>query len=94
MNVFGSLHKRKAYLLLVLFITCFAFTADILDLREEIHLLSCPFSSLDNNITTGIQGGFSFKPELIQKICSLNQKSPIALSLSQLFPCENRAPPL
>jgi hypothetical protein len=94
MNIFGSLHRRKVYLLLVLFITCAAFTADILDLREEIHILSCPYSSLDNNITTGVQGGFSFEPELIQKQCSLNEKAPVAISFMHLFPYGYRAPPI
>ena len=93
MNFFGSLHRRKVYLLLVLFVTCAAFTADILDLREEIHILSCPYSSLDNNITTGVQGGFSFEPELIQKHCSLNQREPVAISFLHLFPYGYRAPP-
>ena len=80
--------------MLILLFTMAAFTADIVDLREEIHLLSCPYSCLDNNITTGIQGGFSFEPELIQKIGSLHQGAPFAISFLHLFSCQYRAPPL
>jgi len=94
MNFFGSLHRRKAYLLLILFFTIAAFTVDIIDLREDMHLRPCPYSSLDNNITTGVQGGFCFEPELIQKIHSLYQKSPIAISFWHLFPYGYRAPPI
>ena len=80
--------------MLLLFLTFAAFTADIIDLREDMHLRPCPYSSLDNNITTGVQGGFSFEPEPFQKICSLYQKSPIAISFRHLYPYGYRAPPI
>ena len=42
--------------------------ADILDLREELHILPCPyscFSCLDSNITTGLISAATFDPEPI-----------------------------
>ena len=50
----SSINKRKAYFVAILFIVCFVFTADILDLREELRILSYPYPCLDNNVTTGI----------------------------------------
>ena len=44
--------KRKSLFLGILFlIAFFTFTADILDLREELHILSCPYNCLDSSIS-------------------------------------------
>lgn len=94
MTIWGSIQRKQACFFLILFFTLAAFTVDIVDLREDIHILSCPHGSLDNNITTGIQSSFSFVPELIQKYCSLNQKSSVVISLFHLFPYGYRAPPI
>jgi hypothetical protein len=94
MTAFGSLHKGKTFFLLILFLAFAAFTTDILDLREELHLLYHTSSSnLDNNITTGIQSGFSFESNLIQQFCTLNQKSFIPISFLHLLPYGYRGPP-
>ena len=61
--LYSSLHKRKAYFIAILFVVCFVFTADILDLREELRFLPCPYSSLDNNVTTGITTSIVFETE-------------------------------
>ena len=55
--------KRKSLFLGILFVASFTFTADILDLREELHILSCPYSCLDSNITTGLINTTAFTPE-------------------------------
>jgi hypothetical protein len=94
MAIWGSIHIKKTCFFLILFFTLAVFTADIIDLREDIHILPCSHSSIDNNITTGIQSLFSFVPVLIHKFCSVNQKSSIVISLFHLFPYGYRAPPL
>jgi hypothetical protein len=87
------LHKRNALFCVVLLIVFFAFTADILDLREELQLLPCPYSYLDNNITTGITSYFTFEAEPILILCSAHQKSSIEISFLHLLPYGYRAPP-
>jgi hypothetical protein len=89
----SSLHKRKALFIAILFIAFSAFTADILDLREELHFLSCPDSFLDNNVTTGIMSNFSFVLKPVVLFCSAYQKSSVKISFLHLLPFEFRAPP-
>jgi hypothetical protein len=93
MTTSSLLHKRKALSCVVLLIVFFAFTADILDLREELQLLPCPYSCVDNNITTGITSPFTFEMETIFIVFSARQKSSVKISFFHLFPCGFRAPP-
>jgi hypothetical protein len=93
MMVSSSLHKRKALLVGILFIAFFSFTADILDLREELRFLSCPNSSLDNDITTGITGNFPFETEPVLFSCYSHRKSLVKISFLHLLPYGFRAPP-
>jgi hypothetical protein len=87
------LYKRKTLFFVVLFIAFFAFAADIVDLREDIHILPCPYSSLDNNVTTGIINDFSFSMEQIIILCSAYRKSSVKISFLHLLPYGFRAPP-
>ena len=89
-----STHKGKAYLLAILLIVFFAFTADILDLREELRILSCPYSYLDNNVTTGITSNITFETEPLPVLCSIHQKSSVKISFLHLLPYGLRAPPV
>jgi hypothetical protein len=93
MAFFGLFHRRKACLLLVLFVSFVVFTANILDLRDELQLLPCSNGILTSNITTGIRSGFSFDQALSQTFCGLAQESPVLISSIRTFPTENRAPP-
>ncbi len=93
MTASSLLHKRKALFCVVLLIVLFVFTADILDLREDIHLLSYPCSSLDNNITTGITSHSTFETETILILFSAQQKSSIEITFLHLLPYGFRAPP-
>jgi hypothetical protein len=93
MTASASLHKRKTLLLVILFIAFSAFTADILDLREELCMLSCPYSSLDNNVTSGIINNFTFETEPIPILCSVDWKSSVEISFLHLLPYGFRAPP-
>jgi hypothetical protein len=96
MTASASLHKRKTLLLVILFIAFTAFTADILDLREDLHIISCPYcpySSLDNNITTGITSNVDFVLESVVLFCSVHWKSSVEISFLHLLPFGFRAPP-
>jgi hypothetical protein len=93
MTASALLHKRKTLLLVILFIVFFSFTGDVLDLREELHLLSCPYSSLDNNVTTGIISNIVFVPGTVVLLFCVNQNLSVEISFLHLLPYNFRAPP-
>lgn len=93
MTVFASLHKRKTLLFVILFIAFSAFTADVIDLREELHILSCPGSVLDNNVTTGIASTVDFVLEPVVLFYSVHRKLSVEISFLHLLPYGFRAPP-
>lgn len=93
MTVTASLHKRKTLFLVILFIAFSAFTADILDLREELRILSYPYSSLDNNVSTGLTSNHPFAPEQILTLCSVQWNATGKISFLHLLPYGYRAPP-
>jgi hypothetical protein len=93
MTASASLHKRKTLLFVILFIAFSAFTADILDLREELYLLSCPYGSLDDNVSTGLTSNQTFEPEQIITLPSIQKKAWVNISFLHLLPCGYRAPP-
>jgi hypothetical protein len=93
MTASASLHKRKTLFLVILFIAFSAFTVDILDLREELHILSNPYSSLDNNVTTGITSTDDFALESVVQLCSVHQELSVEISFLHLLPYGFRAPP-
>ncbi len=87
------LHKKKVLFFVVLFIAFSAFTLDILDLREELHLLSCPYNSLDNNVTTGMATDSTVITEPVLILRPIHQKSSVKISFLHLLPYGFRAPP-
>ncbi|MHB9098076.1 MAG: hypothetical protein ACYC5X_09665 [Syntrophales bacterium] len=89
----ATLHKRKTLLLVVLFLAFSAFTADILDLREELHILSCPYSCLDNNVSTGLTSDHPFVMEQIVTLWIVQQTASDKISFLHLLPYGYRAPP-
>ncbi len=93
MTASALLHKKKALFFVILLIAFSAFTVDILDLREELHILSSPNGFLDNNVTTGKTSDFSFNLEQNIILCSAYQKSSIKISFLHLLPFGFRAPP-
>ena len=93
MTASASLHKRKTLFLVILFVAFTAFTADILDLREELHIISCPYSSLDNNVTTGITSTIDFVLKPVVLFCSVHPKLSVEISFLHLLPFGFRAPP-
>jgi hypothetical protein len=93
MTHFAWLRKRRLFCLAILFITFSIFTADIFDLREELQILSCPYNSLDNNITTGMTDTFLFDPAPILTLAPIRWTSSVVVSFSHLPACGFRAPP-
>ena len=93
MTASASLHKRKTLFFVILFVAFSAFTADVIDLREELHILSCPYSSLDNNVTTGIISNVDFVLEPVVLFCSIHRKLSVEISFLHLLPYGYRAPP-
>jgi hypothetical protein len=93
MNYFASLRKRKQFCFVILFITFSIFTADIIDLREELQILSYSYDSIDDNITTGIADHYAFDLAPILTLCSVHRKSLVVVSSSYLPACGFRAPP-
>jgi hypothetical protein len=89
-----SMYKRKAYFIAILIVVCSVFTADILDLREELRFLPCPYSSLDNNVTTGITIGVASEMEPVLILRSVDQTSSVKISFLHLLPYSFRAPPV
>jgi hypothetical protein len=93
MTASASLHKRKTLCLVILFIAFFAFTADIVDLREELYISPCPYSSLDNNVSTGLTSNHTFELEHILTLPSVQRKAAVKISFLHLLPYGYRAPP-
>jgi hypothetical protein len=93
MKAFSSLRQRNAFFCVALLIAFAAFTADILDLREELGILSCPYSSLDNNVTAVIANDTTFKAEPVLFECSVHRNSSVKISFLHLLPHGFRAPP-
>ncbi|MHB8909314.1 MAG: hypothetical protein ACYDAA_10605 [Syntrophales bacterium] len=89
----GTLHKRKTLFLVVLFLAFSAFTADILDLREELHILSCPYSCLDNNVSTGLASDNPIVTEWILALWTVQQTASDKISFLHFLPYGYRAPP-
>jgi hypothetical protein len=96
--------KRNRFFLYFLFLTIFTFTADVLDLRDEVEVLSsftftgsiftCQYKYLDSNITAGLIQNFYVKkpnPILIKVFHTQGTSTTISCinSLSYSF----RAPP-
>jgi hypothetical protein len=94
MTVRSSRHRGKTLFLVILFLAFSTFTADVLDLREELHLLSCPYASLDNNVSTGITSAVVFMLEPVAPCWSVPLNSSVEISFLHLLPCGFRAPPL
>jgi hypothetical protein len=84
---------KRIFFHLLLFIAFFCFTADILDLREELHFIKVPYSTLDNNISTGLACQADFESEPAFGRTSAYDRSSVTLSFFHLLPYGLRAPP-
>ncbi|MBA4421933.1 MAG: hypothetical protein C0390_02385 [Syntrophus sp. (in: bacteria)] len=93
MTASGLFQKRKSLFLGVLLVAFFTFTGDILDLREELQILSCPYSCLDSNVTTGLISTATFTPGPILTTVSGKKNASVHISFIHLLPYGFRAPP-
>jgi hypothetical protein len=89
----SSLHQGKTLFLVILFIAFSVFTADVVDLREELRILSCPYTCLDNNITTGVASNVSIEPKPLLTLFSVTEKASVEISFLHLLSYSFRAPP-
>ncbi len=88
------IQKRRAFFIASLLIVCAVFTADILDLREDLRFIPCPYSSLDNNVTTGLTTSTDYETEPLFVLRSVDQTSSVKVSFLHLLPFGFRAPPV
>lgn len=88
------LHKRKTLFCVVLLIVFSAFAADVVDLREDLRFLDCPYSHLDNNITAGIASQSSLETARDLVSYTAHKNSSTKVSFLHLLPYGLRAPPL
>jgi hypothetical protein len=86
-------HKKKQLLLMITLIVFSAFAADIVDLREDLHILPAPYGCLDNTIMTGITESFDLKPVPVVMSSAFFPRSSVDISFLFLLPCGFRAPP-
>ena len=93
MTVSELFQKRKTLFLGVFFVAFFMFTADILDLREELHILPGSYGCLDSNVTTGLISTAAFNPEPILITVSGKKEASVKISFLHLLPYGFRAPP-
>jgi hypothetical protein len=93
MAAFASLHKRKTPFLVIFFLVFSAFTADILDLREELKIIACPYGNLDNHVSTGLTNNHPFELKYIITSSSVQRKAVVKYSFIHLLPYGYRAPP-
>ena len=93
MTAAALLHKRRKLFFIVLCVAFSAFVVDIVDLREELQIIPCPYSSLDNNVTTAITTAYSFNPEQTFTFYSVQCESSANISFLHLLTYGFRAPP-
>lgn len=78
----------------VLFLIAFSvFAADVVDLREELRILSSPCNCLDSSIETGVASSFSIEPEPLPPEFGIMKKASVEISFLSLLPYSFRAPP-
>jgi hypothetical protein len=93
LTISAPFYKKNTLFFTFLVIFFIAFTADILDVRDEVHILSCPYSSLDNNVSTGLISQQSVDPEFILIYRHTQWRPTDDIPLVVLRPYSIRAPP-
>jgi hypothetical protein len=86
-------NKRKSIFLIILFAALAVFTADVADLREELRILSCTNSNLDNDISTGVASHLSIEAATLPLLIGVSKKVLVVVSSLHLLPFSFRAPP-
>jgi hypothetical protein len=86
-------YKRKSIFLIILFAAFSVFTADVVDLREELRILSCTNYNLDNDISTGIACHLSVEAAILPLSVGVSKKVLVIVSSLHLLSFSFRAPP-
>lgn len=89
----ASVNRKKAFFIALLFVVVSVFTMDVIDLREELQIIPCSDSCLDNSLATVITSSFAFETETLLILRSGHSNSSIAIKLLYLLPHGLRAPP-
>lgn len=92
-RLISMLRKGNALFCIALFISLASFTADIVDLREELHFRPSPYSSLDSSITAGMANDSVVITEPAPVCGAVHQKSSVKICFFHFFPLGFRAPP-
>jgi hypothetical protein len=93
MSAFATLYRRKSLFLFVFVAVFFTFTADVVDLREELRIISCAGNALDNSVATGLILPVGFNPGPLPALYAVDRTSSFEISFLHLMPCGLRAPP-
>ncbi len=88
-----SPQKRKTLFCIILFVAFCAFMTDVVDLREELQILSCPFGCPDNDFTNGTNNTAAVNYDSISVMFSGIESTAVKISFHHLSPCALRAPP-
>lgn len=94
MSASVSPQKRKTLFCVILFVAFCAFTTDIVDLREELQILSCPFGCPDNDFTTGIKRSAAVNYDPVPDMFFGTESVSVKISFLHLLPYGFRAPPM
>ena len=86
-------YKRKFIFLISLFAALSVFAADVVDLREELGILSCTNYNLDNDISTGVASHLSMEAAPLPLLFGVSKKALVVISTFPLLPYSFRAPP-
>ena len=89
----ASFHHGKTIFFITLLVALSVFTADVIDLREELRILACPYTCLDNNITTAVASNVPVEPEPLPILFSVSEKASVEISILHPLSYSFRAPP-
>jgi len=79
---------------LLLCLVLAAFTADVLDLRDEILIPASPYGNLDETISSGLQSTSTFLTPEMPRYVHLSSQPEVPSWEQHALPFDLRAPPL
>ena len=94
MTASGLFRGKKGRSFVVLIIVFAAFAANAFDLREELNILSSPYSDPNDSVTAGVVNGSAVALQPLRLLGFLLPKRPPKIpSGYHHLPCGLRAPP-
>ncbi len=88
----SPLQRRTLYGVLFLIVFT-AFTADVVDLREELRILPGLYAGLDSSVADGVASRPSVQPDQVIPLFHLAEETSVDVSFRHLLPYSFRAPP-